>query len=215
MSVKHKRYDIFLKHPFTMIVCGPTGCGKTTWLKKLLNSREFVSKPSVKKVYYFYGEWQDAYREMKDVVFIQGLPDDISSLIDSKEPVWIVIDDLMNESFNSKLVSELFTKSSHHRSISVILVTQNFFAKGKESRNISLNTHYMVLFKNPRDKSTSFTIGRQIFPSSVKKFAAIVGDATKNAHSYIFIDLRSETPDEVRLLTNVLGESKYILSYVM
>lgn len=198
-----------------MLVCGPTGSGKTSWLKKLINSRSIISKPSVKNVFYFYGEWQDVYREMENVTFIQGLPEDISTLIESKEPAWVIIDDLMTESFNSKIVSELFTKGSHHRKISVILVTQNFFVRGKESRNISLNAHYIVLFKNPRDKSTSFTIGRQMFPNNTKKFATIVSEATKAPHSYIMIDLRSETPEEVRLLTNVLGESTYPVSYVM
>jgi hypothetical protein len=49
--------------------------------------------------------------------------------------------------------ASLFTKKSHHRNISVMYIEQNLFHKGKNHRTISLNAHYMVLFKNPRDEA--------------------------------------------------------------
>ena len=61
-------YSVFLKHPFTMIVSGPTGCGKTFWIKKLIEKRESVIHPKPVKITYFYGEYQDILGEMKDVV---------------------------------------------------------------------------------------------------------------------------------------------------
>ena len=109
----------------------------------------------------------------------------------------------MHESANSKLISELFTKGSHHRNLSIILIVQNFFIRGSESRNISLNSQYIVLFKNPRDQSIATVIARQMFPRKIPKFQKIYEDATSGPYSYLFIDLKPETPNEVRLLSQV------------
>jgi len=71
--------------------------------------------------------------------------------IDGKEPVLLIVDDLMQETDQS--VAILFTKGSHHRGVNIIFLAQNLFPKNKFARTISLNAHYMVLFKNPRDAS--------------------------------------------------------------
>lgn len=49
-------------------------------------------------------------------------------------------------------VTRLCTKHSHHRNLSVMYIVQNpVRKKNKEQGTISLNSHYTVLFKNPRD----------------------------------------------------------------
>jgi hypothetical protein len=50
-------------------------------------------------------------------------------------------------------MASLFTEKSHHRNIIVMYIVQNLFHRGKHHRVISLNAHYMVLFRNPRDVS--------------------------------------------------------------
>ena len=67
-------------------------------------------------------------------------------------PTLIVLDDLMDTAYSTK-VSELFTKGSHHRNISLVLMTQNLFHQGPSSRDISLKSKYIVVFKNSRDKT--------------------------------------------------------------
>ena len=138
---------------------------------------------------------------------------DIDTIGQDNQHEWIIIDDLMTESSNSKVISDLFTKGSHHRNISVILLVQNFFAKGKEMRNITLNAQYIVLFKNPRDKSLASSIARQMYPGRVVWFQKIFNQATESSHSYIFIDLKPNTPENLRLFHNVLGEKKFITVY--
>ena len=49
-------------------------------------------------------------------------------------------------------LKKAFTKYVHHRNLSIMYIVQNVFCQGKRSRTIVLNTKYMVLFKNPRDK---------------------------------------------------------------
>jgi hypothetical protein len=50
----------------------------------------------------------------------------------------INLDDLLNE-VNSKEVCHLLTKVSSHRSINVIIITQNVFHHGRYCRDIFLN----------------------------------------------------------------------------
>lgn len=206
-------YTVYLHHPFTMIVAGPTGCGKTEWIKRLITNKNNIIYPIPNDIFYFYGEYQSIFNQIQGVKFIHGLNFDEIENLDSNKPKLFIIDDLMDDAANSNSVSHLFTKGSHHRNISVILIVQNFFARGKVMRNLSLNTHYLVLFKNPRDKMISMNIARQMYPSKIKRFYEIFNEATKDPYSYLFIDLKSNTPEEIRLLSNVLGEKKFISAY--
>jgi hypothetical protein len=218
--------EVYLKHPFTMVVSGPTGSGKTFWVLQLIKKSWTASHPAPEKITVCYSEWQPLYDELKElckeddtpsVEFIQGVPDNIIERFDGHFPQWLMIDDLMHEAGDSKTVSMLFTKGSHHRNISVVLILQNFFLKSKEMRTISLNAQYLVLFKNPRDKTIITHIGKQVFPGSVKKLQQIFDEVTRNKpYSYIFIDLKPETCDDLRLLQNVLGEgNKPMIAYVL
>ena len=139
------------QHPFTAVFAGPTGSGKTVFVKKLLQHIHKMIQPTPNRIIYCYSEWQSAFTEMlKDnprIQFSNGL---IS--IDELAPYdknLIILDDLMDECKDSTEISKLFTKGSHHRNLSVILLIQNLFVQGKTMRTISLNAHYMVIFKNP------------------------------------------------------------------
>ena len=57
----------------------------------------------------------------------------------------------------------------HEQFILVVLyLTQNLFPPGKLSRTISLNSHYIVVFKNPRDSLGISTLAKQMFPGRTK-----------------------------------------------
>jgi 3'-phosphoadenosine 5'-phosphosulfate sulfotransferase (PAPS reductase)/FAD synthetase len=79
--------------------------------------------------------------------------------------------------------------------------------KGKESRNISLNCQYIVNFKNPRDKSVIVHIARQMFPTKIKQLQNVFEDATQKPFTYLFIDLKPDTPEKIRLLANIFNEN--------
>jgi len=79
---------------------------------------------------------------------------------------FLVLDDLMSETNDD--VANLFTKGSHHRNVSVMFLTQNLFYKNRHMLTISLNSHYMVLFKNPRDAGQFSVLVRQMYPSGFK-----------------------------------------------
>ena len=71
------------------------------------------------------------------------------SSFDGKKRTLSVMDDLMISTDDR--VVDIFSKISHHRNLSVVYLTQNLFFKNKHTRTWSLNSHYIVLFKNARD----------------------------------------------------------------
>jgi hypothetical protein len=97
-----------------------------------------------------------------------------------------------------------------------VLIVQNIFYQGKELRNISLNAHYTVLFKSPRDKQQISMLARQVNPRKVQEFMRSYEDATSRPHGYLILDLKPTTDDQQRLKTNVLpGEiAKFIQTVV-
>ena len=115
------------------------------------------------------------------------------------QPNLIVLDDLMAQSSKGKRITDLFTKGSHHRNLSIIYIVQNIFHQGKEMRNISLNTHYIVLFRSPRDKQQISMLARQVNPGRVQEFMRSYEDVTSRPHGYLMLDLKPTTDDQQRL----------------
>ena len=60
---------------------------------------------------------------------------------------------------------------------------------------MSVNAHYMVLFKNPRDISQFANLARQMYPKT----------------SQFVVDLLAEQDEELRLRTNIFpGQTHYV-----
>ena len=115
------------KHPFTYIAAGPTGCGKTTFVARLLRNASVMIDPPPEQVTWYYGQWQSAYEnlDIPKLRLEEGLP---KSFDTGKRNV-VVLDDLMAETDGR--VTEVFTKKSHHSNTSVIYLVQNLFPKHK------------------------------------------------------------------------------------
>ena len=176
--------DTRWQHPFTCIVAGPTGCGKTTFVARLLRNAAAMIDPPPERITWYYGEWQAAYENL----------------------------DLMAETDGR--VTNLFTKKSHHSNTSVIYLVQNLFPKNKESRTISLNSQYMVIFKNPRDASQIANLAKQMYPGRGAFVQEAFADATASPYGYLLIDLKQNTPDDMRLRTSILPDDTCQFVYV-
>jgi len=135
---------LLLRHPFTAVVAGPTGCGKTAWILRLIDNVREKIEPVPTRIWYYYGEHQPVFNNYPQVHFEDGLPQLNDEVFDGREPTMIVVDDHMSDV--NQLVADILTKISH-RNISILYLTQNLFDKNKYARTISLNVHYLVLFK--------------------------------------------------------------------
>ena len=141
----------------------------------------------------------NAPHHLKNVSFVKGVPD-----FENPEnvPILIVLDDLMDTAYSTK-VSELFTKGPHHRNISLVLITQNLFHQGPSSRDISLNSKYIVVFKNQRDKTQIVHLARQVYPEKFSSFHKTYLETCKDPHTYLFLDLTQSINDLPRFRTKI------------
>ena len=58
-----KIYDPHLVWPYSLLLCGPTGCGKTTWIIELLKHHEELCLHTPKMLIWIYGVKQpDLFR---------------------------------------------------------------------------------------------------------------------------------------------------------
>jgi hypothetical protein len=204
-------FDPRLQHPFTCMVVGPTQSGKTQFVLRMIKHCVNFVTPPPERIVWCFGCYQNDFGKLSEnVEFVEGIPN--ADLLDGVKRTLIIIDDLMSET--NDRVTHLFTKGSHHKNASVVYISQNLFHKGKENRDISLNTHYLVLFKNPRDSAQISHLGRQIFPERVKYFRESFADATSKSYGYLLVDLKPTTPDELRLRTDIFpNENAYVYIY--
>jgi hypothetical protein len=189
-------------------VSGPTKSGKTHFTINLLKHLHTLVEPIPEKIIWCFGQNQKFVGLPDEVELCEGLAR--VSEIDGSEPSLLVIDDLMQEAAQDKDIVDLFTKGSHHKDLSVIMLVQNLFHQGKFMRTISLNTHYMVLFKNPRDAGQIRHLASQLFPGQVAYLIDAYKQATARPHGYLLLDFTQATTDSHRVLSDVLpGELGY------
>ena len=197
------------RHAFTSILAGPTGAGKSIFTLRFISEVADMVIPRIEKIVYCYGEYQPIFNEYPQVTFNEGLPD--LAQFDGEQNTLLVIDDLMSETNDE--VSNIFTKISHHRNVSVIYLTQNLFYKSKQSRTMSLNAHYIVVFKNPRDASQIATLARQMYPGKSQFLVDAFVDATAKPFGYLLIDLKPDTEEKYRVRTGIFpGELQFVYS---
>ena len=69
--------EMTFRHPFSMMVTGPSGSGKKEWTRKLLLS-SLVQPPS-ERILWCFGQWQPLYEDLQKripcIEFIRGIPD--------------------------------------------------------------------------------------------------------------------------------------------
>ena len=108
------------------------------------------------RILYCYRIYQTLFDEMErnvpNFTCKQGLPssEELDQFTMDRRHKLIVIDDLMHRVVQDKEMELLFTQGAHHRRVSVIIITQTIYPRGKHARTIALNMWYLVLIKNLR-----------------------------------------------------------------
>ena len=99
----------------------------------------------------------------------------------------------MQSASGNQLVENLFT-NGRHLNLSVVFVSQNLFYMGKKCRTISLNSTYIMVFKN---------LACQMFPSKPKFLQVAYEDATKDLYWHLFLDFHPNSPEFARIRGNI------------
>lgn len=169
------------------------------------------------KVLYCYGIYQPLYetmeKELPFITFQQGLlsTSDLEALAHDKTCNLVCLDDLMESVIASSEMENLFVKGMHHRHLSVIFLNQNMYCQGKHSRTISLNSHILVLMKNPRDQSQIQCLARQAFMGKSKFLLEAFKDATCQPYGYLVLDFSPSGEEAHRVRTRIFPEEDTII----
>lgn len=209
---KSTSYDLRFRNPSSFLLAGVTNAGKTTFTLNLLrNIDSMFQKPECKRnIVYFYREEQSALDLFKEENIVHEwfnrLPttDDIDNLTSSYLATGsiFIIDDFQEEL--TKDTVKLFTNKCHHRNCILILLAQNIFCKNPVFREISLNSTYILIFKNPRDASQINCFAKQFSPGDVTWVVKAYQEATRYPHGYLMFDTHQNTSELVRVRSHVL-----------
>lgn len=191
------------KHPFTCLLAGPTGSGKTHFACQLIkHADELISSPPEHIMWIYDNDDPESVACIPHNVELTKDLDSIDGLSPNERHL-IIVDDKMTDDETAEKMEALFTQGSHHKNISVVYIIQNLFNRHKRHRTISLNTHYLVVFKNPRDRTQIQTLARQTHPGNSKFVLEAYNLATEKPHGYLLLDLHQNTDEAIRLRTEV------------
>ncbi len=174
-------------------------------------------KEPPEKVLYCYAIYQPLYDRMeKELPFIElrrGLPneDDLNELSSETRCNTVVLDDLMDSVTSSPDMERMFLSGMHHRRLTVLYINQNMYCKGKHICTINLNTHVLVLMKNPSDVSQLQCLARQVLLGKSKFLMEAYKDATSTPYGYLVLDFSPSAGEEYRVRTSIFpGEDTVV-----
>ena len=161
--------------PCTIGFFGMSSCGKTTYIKKMLEQADGVFTEPPKRIVFCYNIFQDLFHRMAETIpnitFYEGVPDRSTMEEWSSQTggghLLIIFDDLYKEVIQSKAVCDLSILLSHHLKISSIIVSHNIYMGAKYSKTITSNLHYIGLF-TIRDRRHLSILGSQLFAHKSK-----------------------------------------------
>lgn len=192
---------VAFRHPFTCICVGPTMAGKTRYILNLVKHKDCAIQPNVRRVIYSYKKYQTSFGQVPDVEFVQGS----NYTLDRSVPTLLIIDDQMND-LGSKL-TDMFAVGAHHDNCSIIFISQVLFLQDKAYRNACQNAMYMILFQSPRSKTQIGHLARQMFlGKKAQNMIRAFEDATAKPFSNLIVDCRPDTPEMMRLRSNILPD---------
>ena len=167
-------------------VAGSSGSGKTSFVKRLLQS----SLIKYDRVYYYHPDFYENYpvnwhNELnKEVVYRSDLPT-MDSLNEMKPNSVIVLDDIFEQVEKSKVMDSLFRVLSGKYKLHVIVMTQQYFSGGIFCQKIRNCCDYHVIMRNS-DHSLTKRIARSLgHTEDITNALRLTEDIL---YPYIFID---------------------------
>ena len=204
------------KHPARLIVAGTSNSGKTFLVNSLIKKyhknfthificgvteHDLQNDNDIKNKLYLSKDIIDPIKELDDFEM-------------KNANILFVVDDLQHQAVVSTIVADMYTKGRHNN-ISICMLQQNLFLKGKFARDISLNASHFILLRM-RDITQIQFLARQVYGAG--KISNAFVDLYKHSvlgrkFGYLLVDLALNTPNELQLRSNIVGESLCELVY--
>ena len=200
--------------PSNVLIAGSSGSGKSTFVEKLLKTKDIWEKPFDNLTYCYGINTETVQRISNDhpeATIIEGMPRNLEQpeqMFSPSQRNVLILDDLSSETQNSKAFTNMLTRGSHHLNVCVISIEHFLYSQSKERRLQSPHWHQILLFQNQRSLHQIATLARQSSVSNPKTIEYAFRSCTDTPYGYLIIDFRNDTCQEMRLITNVFCEKE-------
>ena len=201
-------------HPYTILITGGSGTGKTNTLLNLINNQQdidkiylYVKDPYEDKYQYLINKRESVgLKHFNDPKAFIEYSNDMRKVyknidnynLNKENKTLIVFADMIADMINNKklnsLVTELFI-IGRKLNISLIFITQSYFKVPKDIRNNS--THFFIM-KIPKKREL-----QQIAINHSSDFIKIYRICTDKPHSFLFIDTTLPSNNSLRFRKNL------------
>jgi len=208
--------QIMPKFPFSMIISGRSGCGKTCCLLNILTNKKLYGG------YYHYtivfsptaGEYDDSYKCLKlpPENFIKEFsPESLNQIIESRKKLikdkgieWVaknsrvllILDDVIaNRSFLASPEALVLFSLLRHYLCSVIILIQSYT---KVPRAMRIQANATIIFPSQRNEVE--IIKDEITPTNLtkKEFEKVIEHCCSDKHSFMYINSHAERGKQIR-----------------
>ena len=184
--IKYREFDENFAEIWRVFISGSSEAGKTYFARQLLEKKFF----KYNRIYYYHPDIQETFpvdwtEHFSIPIFFQaGIPSE-KELLEIPHYSCIVLDDLFTQACGSRQIDYLFRVLSSKRKLSVIIMTQRYFAEGDIGRNIRNSSNYHVLMTNADERTNMRVASVMDLKLDFKKAIEL----NKNKlYPYIFID---------------------------
>ncbi|EGT36355.1 hypothetical protein CAEBREN_22175 [Caenorhabditis brenneri] len=194
----------------TILVVGPSGQGKSTLARKIVDQRNTIFDADSKICFWYYDTFEsvpDSMKNRKDIMLREGLPNLEELKKYKKDQAMIVIDDLMTKIDQNSGMERLVSVLAHHYNMTVMFLLHTIFYS-KVIRNLRLQTKFAIVIIFSRIKLLMSSSQNNWNLDVFKEIVALSSTSDENAR----IALINALPDEtliclVEMVYNILNGS--------
>ena len=185
-SLEECKFD----YPFRIFISGSSQSGKTYFARELLSHSD-IFKQQIGQIKYYHPDYLstrpvDWHKSLSIPISYQSGVPTLEQICELDPHTCVVLDDLYEECINSKAIDYLFRVVSGKHKISVIIMSQRYFAQGRFGLNIRNNCNFTVLMRNA-DARVNTKIA-SLINQKVAITRAMKDNYSRNYYPYIFID---------------------------
>ena len=186
--------------------------------KQFLLNQEKLIFPIWNKIYFFFKHYQeDIFTELKqkfgDNLILMNEFLDFASLKKQPQPTCFVFDDFLTEGINSDQIAQLYI-SGRHLNISLIFLSQNFFAKGKHQVTQNRNTEVVILMENLSDQTIIRNLAYKMYPKQEQFLIDSYNDSIKSPYGHLLINRQPNSNRSARVRGNIFKYKNKLTVYL-
>ena len=153
--------------------------GKTTFINRLLKSRQILFDPVPQKVIYIYSSRRPAIDQMLEDGLVHKAVKNLPNTFEAMEKLispfyhegaFLIVDDSVSQLMTSpsSFLPKMFEEFSHHNNCSIMFVSRSTFLDSSNYRRLSDNSHYIICLRNKRNPAKIRLLASQANPCNIK-----------------------------------------------